>query len=186
MTAGGGETAGQVAIAWDAVNIEPIQYYTIYRSMDGGALEQLAYSAEPGYVDNIAALGSYEYAVSATDYGDNESDLSGAASYTFLSIVDGMGIPDEFALKANYPNPFNPSTTIAYQMPEAGRVSLVVYDLTGNVVSTLVNESQPAGYYQTVWNGRDQRGVPVATGVYFYRLKAGAEFVKTHKMVLMK
>ncbi len=150
------------------------------------AFELLAYSAEPGFVDNLTAPGVYEYAVSATDYGENESDQSAGTTYTLLSIVDGMGIPDEFALKANYPNPFNPSTTIGYQLPEAGRVSLVIYDLTGNVVSTLVNESQPAGYYQTVWNGRDQRGVPVATGVYFYRLKAGAEFVKTHKMVLMK
>ncbi|MCH8837104.1 MAG: T9SS type A sorting domain-containing protein [Candidatus Marinimicrobia bacterium] len=186
VIAGGGETANQVVIGWDAANIEPIQYYTIYRSVDGGAFVQLAYSAEPGYVDNLTAMGSYEYTVSATDYGENESARSAGTTYTLLSIVDGMGIPDEFALKANYPNPFNPSTTIAYQMPEAGRVSLVVYDLTGNVVSTLVNESQPAGYYQTVWNGRDQRGIPVATGVYFYRLKAGAEFVKTHKMVLIK
>ncbi len=186
VTAGVGETANQVEITWDAANIEPIQYYTIYRSVDGGAFEQLAYSAEPGFVDNLAALGSYEYAVSATDWGDNESLKSAGATYTFLSIVDGMGIPDEFALRANYPNPFNPSTTIGYQLPEAGRVNLVVYDLTGNVVSTLVNESQPAGYYQTVWNGRDRRGAPVATGVYFYRLQAGAEFVKTHKMVLMK
>lgn len=188
VIAGGGDTEDQVVIGWDGANIEPIQYYTIYRSVDGGAIEQHTYSAEPGYVDNLTAPGTYEYVITATDYGDNESARSAAVSYTFtpLSIVDGMGIPDEFALRANYPNPFNPSTTIAYQMPEAGRVSLEVYDLTGNVVSTLVSESQPAGYYQTVWNGRDQRGVPVATGVYFYRLQAGAEFVKTHKMVLMK
>ncbi len=108
---------------------------------------------------------------------------------TLLSTIgprDGGNLPVDFALYQNYPNPFNPSTTIAYQLAEAGQVSLVVYDLTGNVVSTLVNESQTAGYYQTVWNGRDRRGVPVATGVYFYRLKAGTEFVKTHKMVLMK
>ncbi|MCK4858328.1 MAG: hypothetical protein KAT58_10190, partial [candidate division Zixibacteria bacterium] len=65
-------------------------------------------------------------------------------------------------------------------------VSLVIYDLTGNVVRTLVNEGQPAGYYQTVWNGRDQRGAAVSTGVYFYRLEAGPEFVKTNKMVFLK
>ncbi len=119
------------------------------------------------------------------------SDTSLVRDYniTLLSIIvtrDGGNLPGDYALHQNYPNPFNPSTTIAYQLPEAGRVTLRIYDLTGKVVNTLVGEYQPAGYHEVVWNGRDRRGAPVATGVYFYRLEAGAEFVKTHKMVLMK
>jgi alpha-amylase len=90
-----------------------------------------------------------------------------------------------YELFANYPNPFNPTTTITYQIPQAGRVSLKIYNMLGQVVRILVDAEVAAGLHATVWDGKNSRGEPVASGVYIYRLEAG-EVVKTKKMLLTK
>ncbi len=89
-------------------------------------------------------------------------------------------------LAQNVPNPCNPSTRIAYSMSRAGSVTLRVYDVAGRLVRTLVDDDHsPAGRAEVAWDGRDDRGASVASGVYFYRLEAGS-FVSTRKMVLLK
>ena len=100
-------------------------------------------------------------------------------------LDDVRPIPSEFGLSQNAPNPFNPVTQIAYQLPEAGDVSLVVYNVLGQEVVRLVQAHQSAGYYRVNWNGQDARGRMASSGVYFYRLQAGG-LVRTHKMVLLK
>ena len=95
-------------------------------------------------------------------------------------------IPVEFALHQNYPNPFNPVTTINFDLPEVADVNLVIYDITGRKVRTLVNESAVnAGYLKINWNGRDDYGNSVSTGMYIYRLEAG-DFVDVKKMTFLK
>jgi flagellar hook assembly protein FlgD len=94
-------------------------------------------------------------------------------------------MPSRYALEQNYPNPFNPTTVIEYQTLEAGRVTLEVFSVLGEKVATLVNGFQEAGYYQQEWNGRDQSGRQVASGLYIYRLQAG-DFSGVRSMVLMK
>jgi hypothetical protein len=94
-------------------------------------------------------------------------------------------LPQAFGLDQNYPNPFNPATTIRYALPEAANVRLVVYNLLGQAVKVLMNTSQGPGHYAVVWDGRDEVGRPAATGVYIYRLQAGA-FVQTRKMLFAK
>ena len=101
------------------------------------------------------------------------------------SGVDPSEIPTQFALLANRPNPFNPTTTIAYDLPVSVDVRLIVYDVNGREVRELVNTRQPAGRQSIVWDGRNAQGTTVASGVYFYRLKAGS-FVQTKKMVMIK
>ena len=77
-------------------------------------------------------------------------------------------------------------TTINYNLPDEAQVTIVVYDLMGRIVNTLVNkEHTTAGYKSVVWNGTDDRGTPVSAGVYFYQIRAG-QFVQTRKMVLLK
>jgi hypothetical protein len=94
--------------------------------------------------------------------------------------------PASYALHPCYPNPFNPETTIRYDLQEAAVVNLTVYDVTGRVVQTLVSaESTPAGIYEVVWNGRDQTGRVAAAGVYFCRLDVGG-YSQTRRMVLVK
>jgi hypothetical protein len=97
----------------------------------------------------------------------------------------GGTVPLRFALEQNHPNPFNPTTTISFTLPEKLKAELVVFNLSGQRIRTLLNELQPAGPNQVVWNGRDDHGIPVSSGVYFYRLKAG-RYMQTRKMVLLK
>jgi hypothetical protein len=92
---------------------------------------------------------------------------------------------DEFSLGENYPNPFNPETEISFSLPERTQVSLVIYNILGEKVKTLVNETMDAGTHSVCWNSRDEAGNSVASGVYFYRLKTES-FDQTRKMVLMK
>ena len=94
-------------------------------------------------------------------------------------------IPSEYELKQNYPNPFNPSTTITYAIPVAGKVTLSIYNLHGQLIRTLASGMAPAGRYKAVWDGRDTNGGRVASGLYVYRLEA-SDFMATKKLVLAK
>lgn len=94
-------------------------------------------------------------------------------------------IPSEFALSQNYPNPFNPTTTIKFAIANDARVNLVVYDMLGQKVRTLIDNEQEAGYYSVRWDGTNDFGSKVSSGIYIYRLQAG-NFVQTMKMNLMK
>jgi hypothetical protein len=95
------------------------------------------------------------------------------------------GIPLRFALAAPRPNPFNPRTVINYDLPRESRVNLRVFDVEGREVRALVATTQAAGRYGVAWDGRDEQGVAVASGVYFYRLDAG-DFSATEKMLLTR
>jgi hypothetical protein len=94
-------------------------------------------------------------------------------------------VPTHYSLDQNYPNPFNPSTTLAYSLKEAGHVTVSIFNVLGQNVKTLVNEYQDAGFYTKIWDGHDDSGSEVASGIYFYRIKAG-DFSDIKKMVLMK
>ncbi len=94
-------------------------------------------------------------------------------------------VPTSFALQQNYPNPFNPTTTIKYQIPSNSEVSLVVYNVMGQKVRTLFSGHKEPGYYSVAWDGMNDNGRKVATGIYIYRLQAG-DYVKSFKMLLVK
>jgi len=94
-------------------------------------------------------------------------------------------IPEQFALHHNYPNPFNPVTTIQYDIPVDAEVILVVYDIVGRHVKTLIHANQTAGYKSIRWNGMNDLGQSVSAGMYFYHLQA-IGYSKVRKMVLLK
>jgi hypothetical protein len=94
-------------------------------------------------------------------------------------------VPIRTALHQNYPNPFNPATIIRYELAKAGRVELRIYDVTGALVRVLENRKREPGRYEVGWNGQNERGGFVSSGVYFYRLKTDG-FSKTRKMLLLK
>jgi len=116
--------------------------------------------------------------------GDNGLILKYTTS-VFIEDEVSFLAPDEFVLFDNYPNPFNPSTTIQYQMPVTARVSLIIYDLPGNEVRKLLEGTQLAGAHSVVWDGKDDRGLQVASGIYFYRFKTEG-FTDTKRMILMR
>jgi len=100
-------------------------------------------------------------------------------------LGDVMMVPTDYALRQNYPNPFNPETHIRYQIPDAGRVSLKIYNILGQEVKTLVNTDLNAGYHIAKWDGTNDTGIKVASGIYIYRLKTG-NFVASKKMIFLK
>jgi hypothetical protein len=102
-----------------------------------------------------------------------------------VGISSDPPLPGEFAIAQNYPNPFNPVTKIKYQLPQRTEVKLVVYNILGQPVRTLVNDVLNAGYYELEWNGRNDAGAPLASGVYIYRFEAEG-FQKVRKMILLK
>lgn len=102
-----------------------------------------------------------------------------------VDVAENSAMIKEFSLLPNYPNPFNPSTVIGYQIANNSQVSLKIYNMLGQEVRTLVNTTQSAGQYKVQWDGKDNSGKAVSSGIYFYRLEAGS-FVKTRKMMLMK
>lgn len=102
-------------------------------------------------------------------------------------------LPERFALQQNYPNPFNPTTTIELALPQDSEVQLVIYDISGRRVRTLVQAVLPGGFHEIVWDGRNDAGQPVSSGVYLYRVAAVAHspvhrntFTQVRKMMLLR
>jgi flagellar hook assembly protein FlgD len=88
-------------------------------------------------------------------------------------------------LYANYPNPFNPTTTLKYDLAKSSHVSLVIYNMLGQKIRTLVDAVKPAGYHAAVWDGANDSGAAIASGIYFFEFKADG-YAQTNKMILMK
>ena len=120
-------------------------------------------------------------AASETVYTYTVTDANGASASLSLQTL-----PAAFSLANNFPNPFNPATTIKYALPQAADVELTVYNVVGQVVRTLVAEHQSAGRYVVEWDATNDSGHSLSAGMYFYRLQAGEEFHEVKKMLLLK
>jgi hypothetical protein len=143
----------------------------------------------------------YAYPIAIDDSGNvyvtGWSHGGSGTSYDYCTIKyvkKGSGVkdetgskekPSEFGLSQNYPNPFNPTTKIEFTLAKSGYVTLQIYDVLGRKVRTLVSEQLSSGYKSVIWDGKNDDGKDVASGVYFYRLKAGG-FSETKKMVIIK
>lgn len=145
-----------------------------------------------GVVATRGFLGSYQ--ISATYQGVSDSNVvtlnrDGANVTLVLDVatsVEEIGeVPKAFALAPNYPNPFNPSTTVSFKVPQTSLVTIKVYDILGREVKTLVDRKLQPGSHSVVWNGRNNRGLPVASGAYLVRMQA-AGFVGVRKMLFLK
>lgn len=126
--------------------------------------------------------------------GGNLSDNFGSVSITFkldsigttsIGSNEGEKIPLQFHLSQNFPNPFNPTTNIRYEIKKENYVTINIYDMIGRTIKTLITEFQPSGNYTITWDGKNENGELVATGTYLYQLKIG-EQAETKKMILIK
>jgi hypothetical protein len=130
-----------------------------------------------------------KFSVSATD-GKDTVKVSGddrvvyVNRYEYLS-TESEGIPTEFALHENYPNPFNPTTTLRFDLPEVSSITLTIYNMLGQKVRTFNMNDTPAGFHSIKWNAINDYGDPVGAGVYLYQLRAN-QYLETRKMVLLK
>ena len=112
-------------------------------------------------------------------------DARGQVSGQMTRSMEVENIPDEFVLYSNYPNPFNPQTRIDFGLHEDAYVELVIYDIMGREVITLVDEQYTPGYKSIIWDATNQLGMKVSAGMYFYALRAN-DFTQIKKMILMK
>ncbi len=161
----------------------------VFSATYGDLVEQVR--AQVGAEFEEAKVGLYSYENSKWNYVGGEG-LNGAVSakgnVNILGVFynpEHVYVPKEFALEQNYPNPFNPTTTIKYEVPAAAKVVIKVYNMLGQEVRTLVNENKNVGKFGVNWDGKNNLGTQVASGVYLYRLEAG-NFVKARKMLLIK
>ncbi len=191
---------GSVDLNWTASD-GPVEGYNIYRSTNTGFIpDGGAKIASPETGNKIASVGSavtiytdawpsinpntdYFYIVSSYDAADNEK-FSEEVSTTTLTISDNSGLPTEYSIDSNYPNPFNPSTTFRFAIPKDGLVKFTVHDLLGRVVYSK-NRNLFAGNYSFTWEGNDVMNQQVVSGVYFLRMEAEG-FSQTRKMLLLR
>ena len=171
-----------VEIRWELASDEAMSGFTLYRrdgsSSQSHVVAEGAVTATSGsYLDTSVDAGmtyGYELIIRTVDGDEFRSPLA-AVTLPALALT----------LHQNVPNPFNPQTTIRYDIPSSGRVQLSILDVNGKLVRRLVNEVQPAGSREVTWNGRDDAGNTVSSGVYFYVLDAGKQRL-TKKLVLLK
>jgi hypothetical protein len=182
-------SGNEVALTWDEPVDEDFSYFAVYRGDTPGfpATNPIATVTTNSYNDvNVVSGATYYYKLTATDFAGNFSDPSNEVS-VLVTSVDGefTGVPKDFVLRQNYPNPFNPSTTIHYGLPRQADVQIVVYDILGKQVRTLVSGQMSPGYHTVKWDGRDQNGNTVGGGIYIYQLK-GESVDISNKMLLVK
>ena len=137
--------------------------------------------------DNCVYVSGCDWVADSVDYTDAFFNSMDNCFETCVLVSNDKidQLPTAFNLYNNYPNPFNPTTQIRYDLPEDARVSITIYDLMGRSIKSLVQSNQTAGYRSVRWDGTSDMGEPVSAGLYFYTIHAG-EFRQTKKMVLLK
>lgn len=194
-----------VNLTFDYVTTEPTGVRIFARPFSSGSLApSYAAHGSPAYPTGTGN-GSGYFTIQSSDVfvdqvrfqmkNDNQSqlllELLVPTAFVFghlgpTNVTEPVDLrPENYVLEQNYPNPFNPTTTIAYALPKASQVRLVIYDLLGRQIKTLVNAQQQAGHFQSIWDSTDEHNRLVAASVYFCRIEAG-EFVKTIKLMLVK
>jgi len=139
----------------------------------GDAIDLRLYSVETGEEMKV------EMNLDNTEYG------IGILSSGTVEVMDMLAVPEEYHLTQNYPNPFNPTTTISFSIPSEGHVQVSVYDITGRLITSLVDGNLSEGYHDVIWDGTDMFGSNVSAGLYIYSLQTEGVSL-TRKMVLMK
>jgi hypothetical protein len=172
-------------LVWDPCPDTDFQYFRIYRAnqLDNQPAQfaLVATTIETEWVDTDCDDYRGIYRVTAVDFSGNES---GAGNPVKIVDIPEPTLPTAFAMYQNAPNPFNPVTTIRYDVPAGGgEVSILIYDVVGRLVRTLVSGPQVPGRKTVTWQGRDNRGQRVSSGVYFCRMRA-AGYERTMKMTI--
>jgi hypothetical protein len=177
------ESAGDdIILTWSSpVGTRSLSSFKVYRNnvLLAENVEELTYT------DINVPAGSYSYQVSAVYGGGYESPLSDPATIEHTEAGNTL-IPLQTELLGNYPNPFNPSTTIKFALSAAERVTIDIYNIRGEKVITLLDETKEPGYYSIEWNGKDTFGRNIASGVYFFNMRSGSRYTSTRKMIMLK
>lgn len=183
-----------ITLTWQAPETDQnVAQYNIYRREDGEPYD-VPYATVSGetlqYIDAENIDGDPLYYVVSAVYDSHESNFSNeVAVLDYPSHIDSdkwSNAPSHYALEQNYPNPFNPNTTITYQVPQASYVNLSIYDVSGKLIKTIVDGETSPGNYSVNWNGKDDNGDAVSSGIYLYRLHTDKAIISTQRMILLR
>ncbi len=166
-------------IDWDSGNKYKIIYIAGYNYSNGN------YGSSSPFLDLGNGLKALTFLVNDQGYNNPRVIVVGLKGGVGKIEAQKIFVPEENELGQNYPNPFNPDTKINYTVQKAGTVEIKIFNSLGQLVKTVVNEYKPMGEYDVVWDGKDDNGVAVSSGTYFYHLKIG-DFVSSKKMLLLK
>ncbi len=175
-----------VILEWSTATESNNYGFEVQRSTNGTKFSQIGFVkgndttlSEKHYkfVDLNLTTGIYYYRLKQIDF-NGDFEFSNTIKIT-------IGVPDEFRLEQNYPNPFNPSTTISYHLPKSSQVELNIYNMYGQIIYKLVDDFQEACRYTVEWSGIDETGKKVASGIYYYKIKA-LNSAMFRKMLLVK
>ncbi|QQS37571.1 MAG: choice-of-anchor D domain-containing protein [Ignavibacteriales bacterium] len=175
-----------VTLSWSTATELNNRGFYVERRSDVSAYKEIGFVEGHGSVTNPV---QYQYADKNLTSGKyfyrlRQTDFDGSYEYS-IELEVNVGLPIDYSLDQNYPNPFNPSTKIKYSIPTAGTVKLVIYNLLGEQITTLVNQNVEPGFYTVEWNGTNNFGVSVPSGIYFYRIESG-NYVNVKKMLMVK
>ena len=145
---------------------------------------EISYYETPGYA-GLHNNTSYDRCLALSETNSQGVLIPVLPDNEWVSLDDDLMIPGEFSLYNNYPNPFNPTTVLDYDLSKSGFVNITVYDMMGRKVKTLVNTNQSAGFRSVTWDATNLVGQPVSAGMYFYMIQAG-DFRETKKMIFLK
>ncbi len=174
-----------IILSWEIpkeFDADSLLTYRVYRNKELITTKDIS---QTNYIDkDLEPENEYEYYITAL-FEDQESDPSNSVKIILVSVSDYQNRPLVTSLEANYPNPFNPETTIRFTLGESEVASLDVFNIRGNRIRTLINDELPGGHHQIIWDGKDNNGSYVGSGVYLYRLSTDS-FEETKKMIMMK
>jgi hypothetical protein len=181
-------STGDLNIMWlePLEPVFPASGYRVYRRFNTGPFEMVLETEDTSYYEVLDLQGEYAYYITAIYMGSEGATTEVLdIPFPYVNNADEQTPELQTALGRNYPNPFNPTTTISFTLAEAGPASLRIYNSRGQLVKQLANADYAVGQHNLIWDGRDQQGRPVSSGLYFYRLNT-KHYQQSRKMILMK
>jgi hypothetical protein len=177
-------------VTWEQNGEPDLSHYELYRDVnpifDVTETTMISTQIDTFFIDESLVNDiTYYYRLIAKDYHGNLSDATESASILIVDVDGNSTLPLSFTLSQNVPNPFNPSTTINYELPEDSDVSLIIYDVRGNLVEILESGTRGVGSHSVTWNGTASDGRLISTGIYFARMVAG-DYNQVIKMLYLK
>ena len=177
-----------VTLNWENINVDGFAYYILERSTsDNFNTDVVSNYLSNNFFEDDQLEYDTEYFYRVAYFADELSEYSDTLSIVLQQLDNDNDVqsPSSFKLYSNYPNPFNPVTSLSYDLPKNSYVSIIIYDMLGNVINNLVKSNQSSGFKSVQWNATNNQGEPVSAGVYIYSIEAG-EFRQTKKMILLK
>jgi Secretion system C-terminal sorting domain len=176
---------GAIVLSWKTATEANNSGFEVQRSADGKSFTKIGFVGGHGSTVEVHTYSFSDKSQNAAMYYRlKQIDYSG--TYKYSEVIQASSVvPKSYSLMQNYPNPFNPTTVISYDLPKASRVTLKVFDILGNEVTTLINQEEAAGSYKVTFSAITANHKQLSSGIYFYRLQAG-DFTSIKKMMLIK